>query len=289
MNFTNPLRTLGIYPEMLENLREAQIKKLIESQYRSLQKTFHPDAGINSPEMSQNLGEAHDLLDSLDNSEFNQVIEDFKNEKKPKASSRDLERLISKAEMSSSEVSRSFSNYIKSQVLGPKQNILNLRNAVFHMEDIHRLMSTVGDVKCSPEEYAERLTKDSIYRIEVDGGGKLTKIKGEKSISLPDSRLVGVLKDRRFAEDYAHALNLDLVKNTEIAFGFKGLEQGMGDYKFIHNIALNPITEDDSLGFLPHLDTEFSEGAYLISANSPGRGCYFNFEGKILSYELLDS
>ena len=64
----NPFRVLGLDRDLIRRLDDRTIARLVEQQYRFLQKVFHPDVG-GDPRMSQALNEARSALDRERNPE----------------------------------------------------------------------------------------------------------------------------------------------------------------------------------------------------------------------------
>jgi len=58
----NPFRVLGISPDLVRRLSDDKLQMVIDSQYKVLQRIFHPDTGGNT-RVSTELNEARDLLD----------------------------------------------------------------------------------------------------------------------------------------------------------------------------------------------------------------------------------
>ena len=58
----NPFSTLGLNPEIIGRLSDDDLAELVKSQWRALQRIYHPDKSSASPKKSQEINEAYELL-----------------------------------------------------------------------------------------------------------------------------------------------------------------------------------------------------------------------------------
>jgi hypothetical protein len=94
----NPFEVLGIHPRILKDLTRPQIISLASSQYRTLQKIFHPDVGGKAAR-SQELTEA---FQQIENAEELEIL--VREHSTPSSNKRKAEELEGKLEQTRSDV-----------------------------------------------------------------------------------------------------------------------------------------------------------------------------------------
>ena len=283
MERKNPFNILGLHPDLIQELSDEQIEKILDSQYRALQRLFHPDMNKGYENRSKELNEARELLDRRKNPElFILFREQFTRKRGVKKQVSNLEAEIKRHSREYEKLYSNMVNYLTCLNRSKEFNVFNLRNTRITLSDT---ASIVNESKNLSRDESKKL----IYNIEVDNKGLLMMIKRGKITQYPFKAIIGGIDSDLVRQEYGNLHGL--IKATQPNLWLPSQEdmrlieipKRMRNSKEIIKYE-NHIHPRNFMQVIRNLSHVIDKHSYIFSLNTEEEP-YFSLEGQVINIE----
>lgn len=289
----NPFLVLGINEDLVRKLSDEQLDSIITSQYRTLQKLFHPDVAKSkkaTDKKSKEINDAYAKLNRKKNPELYRAYKDrFINLGGINSRLRNLESQLEESRIMLRDSVSQFLEYLKGYSERNRENkltVFNLAPAELQLHD-YGLYLTLSrhDVRAFPTK------KDKakfFYKMQIDANGRIAEKKQGNKKTYHNKNLIGCIdeetahKNGNILQILRLAQNINYERDNELRLG-RGpagtiTPQPISEYQ--ERIPIESFSR-----ILPLLTPEVRLKSYLFSLNTESDNAYFTLDGSILRIE----
>ena len=276
----NPFLTLGLSVNLIKQMTPNQIKGVVESHYKALQRVYHPDMG-GDEKISRKINDAYSILSANKWDLLKSCITEYRQKGNRKSQ---VDRLKEEVEGLEATLEGSQDQFMEF-LLAQKGGINDARSKRLLMYDI-------GSFIQLPTESSKNSAK-YLYDLIIDSNGNLTRIQKDKTTPLPNKRLIGIIKDDKIGTRGGTVKLMrktqDIWRNDDEDFRQIGVpnyspkrRRPTKEYNpMLHPTQFRKISE--------HLIPVIDEQGLLFSLNTELEDPYFKLDGKITRIFDLDT
>jgi hypothetical protein len=276
----NPFTTLGLSTNLIKQLTPEQVKGVVESHYKALQKVYHPDMG-GDEKISRKINDAYSILSANKWNLLRSCITEYRQKGNHKSQVDHLKETVKGLEATLESSQDQFMEFLLAQQGG----INDVRSKRLLMYDIGLFIQVPPESSKNSAKY--------LYDLIIDSDGNLTRVQKNKTTPLPNKRLIGIIKEDRVG---TRGGTLKLMKKTQDIWreedeDFRRI--GIPNYRprrrkptkeynpMLHPAQFRKISEK----LIPRID----EQGLLFSLNTKLEDPYFKLDGKITRIFDLDT
>ena len=301
----NPFQVLGLTSVLIKDLRDREISKLVQSQFESLRKHFHPDkAGRSEKKRERNelifkeINEAYELLDQEKNPRL------FEKYKKKLFHQKPFQKQVSELEEQLG-IALTRENLLYVRTLDYLKNFTSSENSEngfdFSSGDIYLVDSVAGLYRSDIGLFND----DLFYLLKVDEGGTFTQRRMKKRSSQAitpqyfdkevkgDKKLIGTIS-AQLVRDHHKSIKglLDTFQYTLSSYDTTMTQiTGRGSSRVLESEQIlfnNQIIPERFKEAMLLMTPRIQPYSYLFSLNKNKEGIYFSLEGEVLGVKKDD-
>jgi len=290
----NPFQILGLNPDTIRGLKDEEIFMLVESQYKALQKIFHPDKPRGDEEKSKLISDAREILDPKKHPEEFAV---FKKQFLKKSSMKSqIDRLKTELKTANNLTKLFYLvllNYLQASAdICDKTTVFNIEPCIISLHD-YRLGMNIPFFEREKirRNHKKRKKNPAFFELEVNTDSSITKIRLGKRTNFTKT-LIGtispsMLTGKKGLDTMSRVLKLAQPIWTNDSAAIKSLFSGKKmDYSKIID-AEEKIPTESFMPIMGMIRPQLHVDDYLFSIGQDDKGTFFTFEGTILSIKPL--
>lgn len=280
----NPFYILGLNPDVIRGLNDAEIKILVDSAYRTLQKIHHPtiSGDRRGEEISRKLSDARDKLDQTDYENYRTYKQDFLITRKERIL--DLEAKLQTLGLKYDRLDKLFLDYLInfSDLDKSPLNVFNFRGKI-RMHDYEKFLLESRYIN------SMRPSTRIFYELSFEKDLVVKKGDDSKKIVCPNKALIGIIDEQtcRINQGANSILgSARYFRTDEQERDARIPRDKMLGGRFRPKKDIVPYSnriEPEGFGRIIHLLNPYlSPHSLLFSINKDEKGYYFSLEGKIV-------
>jgi hypothetical protein len=303
----NPFQVLGLNAGLIVNLNDREVSLLVDAQFESLRKLYHPDrAGrsekkrVRNEEMFKELSKAHDLLDRDQNPRLYEHYKKKLFHQKPfQKQVSELENELSIALTRENVLYVRTLDYLKNFHL-PEDPVDGFNVFDFPSGSIYLMDSVVSMYRGLIEN-----TDDLFYLLNVNEDGSFTQVRRKRKNNNSQQeeffnkeiktykRLVGTVDAslvRKHHTNFKRLLNTFQYTQsiTDAEMAKITSNRSSRDFNNEHELFNNQIIPERFKEAMLLMTPRLQPYSYLFSLNKNANGIYFSLEGEILGVKKDD-
>ncbi|MFC1599058.1 DnaJ family molecular chaperone [Patescibacteria group bacterium] len=291
----NPFQILGLNPDTIRGLKDEEILILVESQYKALQKIFHPDKPRGNEEKSKLISDARMILDPKKHPEEFEVFKrQFLKKSSMKSQIDQLKTELKTAKDLTNLFYLVLLDYLKASAdISDETTVFNIEPCIISLHDYRFGMNLpLFESEELHRKHKEKKNNPAFFELEVNADNTITKIKlGDKTNftkTLIGTISSSMLKKKKGLDTMSRVLKLaQHVWSPEMAI-MKGLMTGKRtDYsKVVY--AEERIPAESFMPIMGMVRPQLNVHDYLFSISQDHKGTFFTFEGTIVDIKPLN-